>query len=95
MINDIVEIRFLDHSEDGEEVLEFVVWGRVHKETENAYIIRSWDYVSRLDEAEHGGQEHNCKTFAIVKKAILCLKTLKLGDASQNLENEEDPRLPP
>lgn len=82
---DIVEIRFLDHSEDGEDVLEFIVWGRIRSVTPNAYIIRSWDYTSLLDEALHGGVGHNCKTFAIVRSAIKEINVLRLADAESEM----------
>jgi hypothetical protein len=74
---DLVEVRFLDHVEDGEDPIEFLVWGRVRRTSRVAYAVESWAYADPLeDEADHGIE--NRKVFTIVKSAIKAIRPLRV-----------------
>lgn len=42
---DIVAVRFLDHVQDGDEPIEFIVFGRVHAVKRTHLVIASWVYA--------------------------------------------------
>ena len=66
---DIVEITFLDHAENSDDALEFIVYGRVMDITRYAYKIGQWIYAKELDRASNGNPDNeDYKT--IVKTAI-------------------------
>jgi hypothetical protein len=73
-VGDIVEVRFLDHSEaehGDEDELDFTVWGRLVKETSRAYTVETWGYSD-----PERKRDNNCERFTIVKAAILEARTL-------------------
>lgn len=62
---DLVEIRFMDHSDSSHE-LEFLVWGRISKVTKNVYVVDSWAYPHK-----RGAKgDDNVIRNAIVRRAI-------------------------
>lgn len=71
---DVVEIHFLDHVEDGERALRFIVWGRIDRVYKKSLRIVSWAHEDPKDTqgSEHGTE----KTFTIVKSAITKLSSL-------------------
>jgi len=73
-LGDIVEVRFLDHVEDGEEEMKFIVWGRVDRVTKRSLRIVSWAHADPCSAppCEPGTE----KTFTIVRSAITKLKIL-------------------
>lgn len=73
---DIVEIRFLDHVEDGDDAVEFIVWGRVDKLTRAAVKISAWAFADR-DAHPDFPDEGNTKTFTIIKSTIQAIRVLK------------------
>lgn len=75
-VGDVVQCTFLDHSEDGSDVMLFEVFGRVTAITSKAYTIVSWAYVNETDKAKDSNPE-NEKKFCIVRKAITDIRTLK------------------
>lgn len=44
----LVEVRFLDHSQNSEEALEFVVWGRVCKVERKHIVVQTWAHPDNL-----------------------------------------------
>lgn len=71
----VVQVNFLDHVEDGEEELRFIVWGRVDMVTKRCLRIVSWaheDPCSAPLDCEKGTE----KTFTIVRSAITDLQVL-------------------
>lgn len=62
---EIYQIRFLDHSEGGEDPIEFLVWGRVRSMTRAVVTLSSWDYPEQAD------LDDNVQTYTIVRRAIL------------------------
>ena len=44
-IGDIVQIEFLDHVEDGSELILFHVVGKLAKKTRKQYVVDSWYYA--------------------------------------------------
>lgn len=72
---DVVEVDFLDHVEDGEDALRFLVYGVIEKITRQALIIHCWTYKDR-GERDHA-EEGNIKSFTIVKSAIQDLNILR------------------
>jgi hypothetical protein len=68
-VGDLVEITFLDHCEDGDDSLEFTVWGRVENITRTAYKIASWVYHDPIAQARDGNEE-NENYYIIVKTAV-------------------------
>lgn len=75
---DIVECIFHDHVEDGDEAINFTVWGRIVKVSKLSYKIESWAYTDAA-EGERDTNPENVKTFTIVKKAILKITRLRRG----------------
>jgi len=71
---DVVEIHFLDHVEDGEKALRFVVWGIVRRVYKRSIRIVSWAHEDMKDAAvcDEGTEKH----FTIVTSAITELKVL-------------------
>ena len=69
-VDDLVAIRFLDHAQNSDDVMEFMVYGRVAKVTQRAYHVVSWEYVDPVDRAADRNPE-NENWFCIVKKAII------------------------
>jgi hypothetical protein len=73
---ELVEVSFLDHVEDGDEAIEFTVWGRVDRTTRNSILIMAWAFASEVEAAKNSNHE-NVKTFTIVRRAITALHKLK------------------
>ena len=71
---DIVQVNFLDHVEDGDEEMKFIVWGRVDLVTKRCLRIVSWAHEDPCSAppCEPGTE----KTFTIVRSAITSLKVL-------------------
>lgn len=74
-VGDLAEIVFLDHVEDGIDPIEFEVIGRVSNITKRAVTVRCWNYRLAVDAATHN--DHNVKSFTIVKKAMSSISILK------------------
>ena len=75
-VGDVVQCTFLDHSEDGTDVMLFEVFGRMSAITSKAYTIVSWAYVNAADRAKDSNPD-NEKNFCIVRKAVTDIKVLK------------------
>ena len=69
-----MEIHFLDHVEDGDKAMKFVVWGRVDRVGKKCLRIVSWGHEDPVNPppCEEGTE----KTFTIVRSAITNLKIL-------------------
>lgn len=76
---DVIQVRFHDHCEDGDEAIEFLVWGRLNKITRWSYHLHAWAFADAIEEAKNENHE-NEKTFTIVKKAVLEIKILEPVD---------------
>lgn len=70
--NDLVAVTFLDHSE-GEEAIEFLVCGRVVKQTREAIVVGVWVYADPKRKVEVASNVH---AYTIVKSAIRKLDRL-------------------
>lgn len=70
----VVEITFLDHVEDGNDAIEFKVWGRIRYVTKRTVTVETWAYADKNDEGDDGSV--NVKAFTIVKKAMTDLRFL-------------------
>ena len=71
----IVEVHFLDHVEDGDKPLEFIVWGRVDRVRKLSLRIIAW--AARDASILEGCHAHTEKTFTIVRSAITKIKNLR------------------
>jgi len=78
---DLVEIRFHDHCEDGDDAMEFLVWGRVRRVTRSSYIVESWAYANPKDDDGDDEDSENRKIFVIVKKAVLALRIMPVDQS--------------
>lgn len=67
-----MECTFLDHCEDGEDPMEFTVWGRIERVGRKHLVIVSWSYS---DNESRG--DHNEKKWVIVRSAITAIHQLK------------------
>lgn len=76
-IGDIVWVIFLDHAQCSDDSLRFEVFGRLNKITKTSYIVTSWGYVDEIDRLKDHNVRHNEETFAIVKKAVESIKSLR------------------
>ena len=76
-VGDIVRIVFLDHAQGSEDSLRFEVFGRLDKITKSSYIVTSWRYVDDIDRVKDHNVRHNEETFAIVKKAVESIQSLR------------------
>lgn len=65
-VGDIVHIVFLDHVEDGDEPIEFEVFGRVIKKDPIFINVGSWLYTQE----ENCIEDSNIKTWCIVSSTI-------------------------
>ena len=63
--NQIVAVEFLDHVEDGEEPLHFVIYGRIAKVDKKSIVIVSWCYLD-----PNLPLDSNNKYHTILKSAI-------------------------
>jgi hypothetical protein len=74
----VLEIHFLDHCEDGDKALAFVVWGRVDRVYKKSLRVVSWAHENPR-QAKHSecGTE---KTFTIVRSAITQIYQLRRED---------------
>jgi len=67
----ILEIHFLDHVEDGEGAMEFIVWGKVDRVDKTSLRIVSWAHENpkalEVQDCDYGTE----KTFTIVRSAII------------------------
>lgn len=70
---DIVAVDFLDHMEDGDEPLQFTVYGKVVESTDVFLRIVSWEYT--LDSKDKN--PCNEKLWVIVRSAITRTRKLK------------------
>ena len=61
---DVVRLRFLDHA-DGDQPIEFYVFGRVHEVTRKHYVVDAWCYLD--PDAE---RDDNVEGRSIVRKTI-------------------------
>jgi len=73
---DLVQITFLDHCENSNDALEFIIWGRIDRITRTAYIIASWVYNDPVEQAKDTNTD-NENYYVIVRKAITNIKKLK------------------
>lgn len=72
---DIVEIHFLDHVQDGEDALEFKVYGEVAAITRTSIRVLAWAHA---DKSQRDVREpYNESSFVIVKRAILSVRKLR------------------
>jgi len=76
VVGDLVEAIFWDHAENSRDALLFEVFGRLIEVTKKAYIVRAWGYVNDVDRAGDGNPD-NENRYAIVKKAVDSIRTLK------------------
>lgn len=72
----VVEVHFLDHVEDGEGAMKFIVWGRVDRVSRRSLRIVSWAHEDPLDPVAQDCEKGTEKTFTIVRSAITELKVL-------------------
>lgn len=71
-LGDIVECEFLDHVEDGDEPIRFMIYGKLRKSSPKSIAIAVWAYP---DNENHDG-DSNEKVFSIVRRAIINLRKL-------------------
>jgi len=73
-IGSIVAVTFLDHVEDGDEPIEFVVYGELLQASRSRLHIGGWVYANPKEREYDTG---NMKTWSIVRAAITQIKVLK------------------
>lgn len=67
-VGEVVQIHFLDHCEDGDKALRFVVWGRIDRVYKKSIRLVSWGHERAKDAS--GSMPDTEKTFTIVRSAI-------------------------
>lgn len=75
LVGDIVRITFLDHVEDGNDPIEFEVFGRVARNDDKSVVVRSWG----LANGDIDDVKENEKVFTIVKSTVTSLKKIFRG----------------
>lgn len=73
----IVEVHFLDHVEDGDGAMPFVVWGKVDRVTKLSLRIVAWAHEDPSSKEAEECEEGTEKTFTIVRRAITEAKILQ------------------
>jgi hypothetical protein len=75
-IGDVVEIKFLDHHENNDDAVEYLIFGKVGVITPRAYVIDCWVHAdpSEWPRAENKENIHN---YAIAKGVITDLTILR------------------
>lgn len=71
-LGDTVKIIFDDHSEGGDELLRFIVFGRLVHKTRTMLSVQGWCYEDLRTESDD-----NCHQWNISRKSILCTKVLE------------------
>lgn len=74
-VGDIVHIKFLDHCQKGDELMEFETFGRILDDHELFYKIGHWMFTCDV-QRERCGKE-NEDSYAIGKGLIMEIKCLK------------------
>jgi hypothetical protein len=75
-VGDLVELTFLDHAENSDDAMEFVVYGKLFAITRTAYKVGSWVYADDVSRAKDSNTD-NENYFTIVKKAITKKRKLR------------------
>jgi hypothetical protein len=73
---DVVECAFLDHCEDGDVPIEFIVWGRIEKIGKKHLVIVSWSYSDGKSR-----DDYNEKKWVIVRSAVTRIHTLHKNES--------------
>ena len=81
----IVWVRFDDHSEDGDDVIQFDLFGRVAKVTQRAVTIASWTYAGGDRDMEEDG---NIKRYTILRSAVRESHELTPRDGEDHARSE-------
>jgi aryl-alcohol dehydrogenase-like predicted oxidoreductase len=76
-VGDFVHIIFWDHAENYHDGMQFEVVGKLIQMTSKAYIIHTWYYHDPIQKAKDSNADENEHKFAIVKKAVDSIRTLK------------------
>lgn len=76
--DDLLEIHFMDHAEDYDNVMSCIVYGRVTKTTPKSITVMSWDCINH----DAGSHDHNNKVFTIVKRAITGVHKLERSNGN-------------
>ena len=84
---DWIRIRFDDHVEGGDDVMEFWVCGRVAKKTRKALVLDSWSFVNNPSDRED--QRHNITTHVILRSTVRELHILPSVEESRNGHDTE------
>jgi hypothetical protein len=71
-VGKVMAVRFWDHVEDGSEPIEFTVYGRVAKVTDQYICVDSWEYVDR-----DKGYDSNVKRFTILRSCVVQAREVK------------------
>lgn len=74
-VGSTVAIEFLDHVEDGDEPIPFVVFGRLEKVTRHAFTLASWDYLTPPKRPDM--DDENVKRWTIVRHSTTRIKQLR------------------
>ena len=68
--SDLVELRFLDHVEDDEKPIEFLLYGRVCRCNKQDVTVQCWCYPDSYT------NDHNVKMFTILRSCVLEVRFL-------------------
>lgn len=71
-VGEVVAVTFCDHVEDGDDVIEFVAYGRVARVTRGAVSLDSWAYADPATP-----HDANVKRFTILRRAITGVRHLR------------------
>lgn len=84
---DWVRVRFDDHVEGGDEVMEFWVCGRVAKKSRKALVVDSWAFVDPPSDREDN--RDNMTTHVILRATVRELHILPTVDQSRDNADTE------
>lgn len=74
-VGDEVRITFDDHVRDADDVMEFMVYGRVVKTSRKAITVDSWALADPLGDRDE--DRENIHTFTILRKVINHIKVFR------------------
>lgn len=74
-LNSVIEVRFVDHVENSEELAPVVLYGKLIKKTRTYIVVETWSNPDPKDQEKYSDKD--VTKYAIIKKAINEIYQLK------------------
>jgi len=74
-LNSVVEVRFVDHVENSEDIASVILYGKLIKKTKTHIVVETWGNPD--PEMQKKFSENDVTKYAIIKKTITEIYQLK------------------